>query len=542
MALGLGISYNLIILSLLFVGWYPDWMSIIAAIMDTALAVTLMWFTGGFESGQMPVLLFVVVTVALRHRPETGLLSATPMVLAYGVSIILSGTTDVNILIDISIKALTLFITAGVVGYVSRRQSYLITQDNREEIKNLRITAERAKAIYEMANTVNSTLNYRKVLKSMVDFAYMALAEVDNPQNGQTISQDQGAVGLVLLFEGDGPQSKLTMAAGRNVPKIDEGRKVLGDEGILAQVIYKAEAVVINNLQNDAVLQQFAALQKCHSMVCAPLRAGFDTWGLVLIANPRHNYYTSVHASFLATFCNQAIVALQNAQLYADLELEQKKLLEKEAQARHELARNLHDGPTQDVAGLTMRLNFVKKLLQKGEELDKALEEVIQLEEIAQKTTQKLRTTLFTLRPVVLETQGLGAALDQYAERLRNLEGLNIDIENYGYEGQLSTEAEGVVFNIVEEAIGNVKKHTDANQVQIKLGVHHNAVIAEVKDNGQGFDVSATEANYDQRGSLGLINMKERARMIGGHCHLISAIGQGTSVRVEVPIDKNGKL
>jgi signal transduction histidine kinase len=541
--IGLGVIYNGAILGMLFVGWYPVWASTTAAALDTVLAIALMWATGGYASAQMPTMLFVVVTVALRINTEAGLLAATPMALALAVSIILSGATELRNLIDITIKGITLFSVPAVAGYIQNKTLEGAKLEDKEEIQRLRTSNERARAIYEMANTLSSTLNYRTVLKAMVDLAYMALSEADRPAaNGSRPGQDGGIVGMVLLFDENGPRGKLKLESGRNIPRIDEGKKVSADQGVLQAIIYRAEAVTVSDLQSDPVLQEFSALQNCRSMVCAPLRAGFDTYGLVLFASPTPGYYRQTHATLLSTFCNQAIIALQNAQLYEDLELEQKKLLEKEAQARRELARNLHDGPTQDVSAIVMDVNFVQTLLKREGDIQKSLDELVKIEAKAQKTVQNLRTALFTLRPVVLETQGLEAALGQYADRLKDLEKLNVKVDVQGYDKQLTIEAEGVLFAIIEEAINNAKKYAEAELIQIRTRVEHNCVIVEVEDNGQGFDVAATQSTYDQRASLGLINMQERTQMIGGRFHLTSAVGKGTIVRVEVPIARFARV
>ena len=538
---GVGVIYNLSVLALLFIGWYPNRMITATGAIDTLLATALLWVTGGLTSALMPVLLFVVVTISLRINVETGLLSAVPMVLAYAVSLILSDEAKVAGLLDLMIKSVTLFMVAGITGYIGKKQFRMSSYEDKQEIKRLRQSTERAKAIYDMANTLSSTLNYKKVLKAMVDLAYMALSEVDI-DNGANVSASDGIVGMVLLFDGDGPLGKLKVESGRNIPRSDEQKVIVANEGVLSQIIYKAEAVVVSNLQSDPILSQFVSLKQCNSMVCAPLRAGFDIFGLVMFASPKPGFYGPTHASLLLTFCNQAIIALQNAQLYEDLEMEQKKLLEKEAHARRELARNLHDGPTQAVASIAMRTNFVRMILQKEGNIEKSLEELEKVEAIANKTTQDIRTMLFTMRPVVLETQGLEAAITQYADRMRDLEGLNVGVELHGYEGQLSTEAEAAVFAIIEEAVNNSKKYGNADQTQIKLGVSNGNMILEVSDDGAGFDVEAVRSNYDQRGSLGLLNMEERSRLVGGRFKIHSAIGQGTKVRLEVPLERHARL
>jgi signal transduction histidine kinase len=276
-------------------------------------------------------------------------------------------------------------------------------------------------------------------------------------------------------------------------------------------------------------------MQNVKSAVCAPLRAGFDIFGVVLFASPNLNHFNREHAGLLTTFCNQAIIALRNAQLYQDLQAEQRKILEKEAEARHKLARELHDGPTQTISAMAMRLNFVRMMLQKGQDSSKVEAEVGKIEELARKTTQEVRTMLFTLRPVVLETQGLAAALEQYADRLRQTEDINIEVDTDDYDGQLDKEAESVAFAVVEEAVGNAKKHANADHIFMRLQVDGHLFTAEIRDDGEGFDVEAARRRREA-GHLGLLNMAERAELVGGRCSIQSQPGAGTNVRLDIPL------
>jgi signal transduction histidine kinase len=324
------------------------------------------------------------------------------------------------------------------------------------------------------------------------------------------------------------------VASGRNISRNDEGRKVRTDEGILGRTVNTAEVTITNRAAQDKSLSAFASTPGCKSAICAPLRAGFHTYGMILFCSTEPGVYTEEHKNLLSAFCSQAIISLQNAQLFEDIHREQQRILEKEAEARRKLARDLHDGPTQSVAAIVMRLNFIKMVLENGE-VDKALEEVIKVEDIAQRTTHEIRTMLFAMRPVILETQGLIPALNQYAERLNQNEPFQVSIVNRGYEGQLDPDAEGVVFAIIEEAISNAKKHAQASEIRIGLGAGDDALFVEIRDNGVGFDVERTQSTYDQRTSLGLINMNERAEIVGGECALESARGRGTTVKVKIP-------
>jgi signal transduction histidine kinase len=100
----------------------------------------------------------------------------------------------------------------------------------------------------------------------------------------------------------------------------------------------------------------------------------------------------------------------------------------------------------------------------------------------------------------------------------------------------LPVEVEGAIFIIVQEAVNNARKHARAPEVVIYLYQEEGQLVASVRDRGRGFNMAAIEANYNSRGSLGLLNMRERAGLIGGECRIRSAEGEGTTVELRVPL------
>jgi signal transduction histidine kinase len=213
---------------------------------------------------------------------------------------------------------------------------------------------------------------------------------------------------------------------------------------------------------------------------------------------------------------------------------EKEKIIDAEGEARKKLARDLHDGPTQSVAAIAMRLNYTRLLLEREPEMVE--DELEKLEALARRTTKEIRTMLFTLRPVILETQGLVAALEQYLKQLEEEAGLVVHLEAPNLGGHLDTEIEGVAFSIIEEAVNNAKKYAQARNIWVRLGFEDDLFVATVEDDGLGFDVAEVLDSYDQRGSLGLINMRERAELVEGTWTIESAIGQGTKVMLIVPL------
>jgi signal transduction histidine kinase len=146
---------------------------------------------------------------------------------------------------------------------------------------------------------------------------------------------------------------------------------------------------------------------------------------------------------------------------------------------------------------------------------------------------------LFELRPLVLESQGLRATLEQYLERFKNgakeprilLEAGDLN------DVRLGSKAEGTLFNIIQEAINNALKHARAAHIWVRLSREGDHLVTVVQDDGAGFDMQSVLRSYEKRGSFGLLNIDERARLVGGHAEITSTPGNGTTVKVIVPIE-----
>jgi signal transduction histidine kinase len=95
---------------------------------------------------------------------------------------------------------------------------------------------------------------------------------------------------------------------------------------------------------------------------------------------------------------------------------------------------------------------------------------------------------------------------------------------------------QGVIFFIVEEAVNNARKHAQADNVWVRLKRKRDLILLEVEDDGVGFDVGAVEAGYDQRGSLGMVNLRERAELVNGVLRIDSVKGRGTKISVTIPV------
>jgi signal transduction histidine kinase len=210
--------------------------------------------------------------------------------------------------------------------------------------------------------------------------------------------------------------------------------------------------------------------------------------------------------------------------------------VEVQEEARKKLARDLHDGPTQSVAAMAMRINLARRMLTR--DVQEAASELVKIEELAHRTTKEIRHMLFTLRPLILESQGLTAALQAMAEKMRETFSQNVIINvDDSLVENLEMGKQGVIFYIIEEAANNARKHANAPHIWVRFRSFETGIaLLEIEDDGLGFDVESVYKSYDKRGSLGMVNLRERTELVNGLLNIDSAPGKGTRVQVYIPL------
>jgi signal transduction histidine kinase len=187
-----------------------------------------------------------------------------------------------------------------------------------------------------------------------------------------------------------------------------------------------------------------------------------------------------------------------------------------------------------------MSLDFSKKAWEKDRSLiPNELEEMSQL---AARASHQMRTMLFELRPLVLETSGLQPAVETFLERRQKDIGitpkLTIEVDAYTPSGRISRtdkKIEATVFAIVQETVNNAIKHAKAQNIIVTLKEDKQGFYTTIADDGTGFNLNAVMSDYEQRGSLGMVNLQERTEVIGGELNIKSALGQGSQFMLYVP-------
>lgn len=403
----------------------------------------------------------------------------------------------------------------------------------REAERTAAAERQRLRDLYQMISTLTATLKYQRVLDLILDLSASVLSATNVPS-------DQLVSAVLLFTDTENKQRSLNVGSARRFSPADMRVVIPAASGLIASVMKKGEPLLSMDVANDPELARFIALRSCKVVYCLPLRASLDTYGFLVFGHPDPDFFTQANQEALEIISHQAVIALQNARLYSDLEQEKNRMMEIQDEARKKLARDLHDGPTQSVAAIAMRLNFVRRLMERDPKA--TADELIKIEDLARRTTKEIRHMLFTLRPLVLESQGLIAALEAMADKMHETYGQNVIVDaNPDVVPQLEMGKQTIVFYIAEEAVNNARKHAQAANTWVRLKqVDQDLVLLEIQDDGIGFNVSSIDAYYETRGSLGMINMRERTELVSGIFQIESAEGRGTRVRILIPITEEG--
>lgn len=390
-----------------------------------------------------------------------------------------------------------------------------------EQVRRLEAEIERLRAVLRGTAALNAALNYERVMDMALDLATNVLTD----------AEDGGLVSALLLYDGE----ELRVVSSRGFLRADQNADIPGRFGVVEKAMSSGQLEVSLDPPSDPELGRLLALRKCSIAVCIPLVVGLEVYGIMLFGHPKEDYLTEDGLEILESIAQQAIVALQNARLYGQLEQEKQRMAEIQEEARHKLARDLHDGPAQSIGAIAMRVNFARRLINR--DAKRASDELYKIEELARRTSKEIRQMLFTLRPLILESEGLRAALKDLSRKIDEMHGQTVHVDvDPQIESAMEVGKQGVIFFIVEEAVNNARKHAQAEHIWVRLKPDGEMALLEIEDNGIGFDVAEVQDNYEKRGSLGMVNLYERAEMVHGVLRFESTRGQGTRISVRIPM------
>jgi signal transduction histidine kinase len=396
-------------------------------------------------------------------------------------------------------------------------------------IEQLIVTRQRLSQMglfYQMGQSMASTLDVEHLFQDTIELAVAVI--------------DAQAAALMLF---DPQRQELVHKISLGGSPFPEAQRVVLGQGIAGWVARHGQPALLNHVTQDPRFDPFIDGCQEHftrSLLCVPLQIKGELLGTLQLFNKMsQSEFDEEDLSVLTTLAAQASISLENARLYHTLRVERDRIIEAQENVRHELARNLHDGPVQLLSAISMRLDWLERLMRR--EPEAVPEELDALRQLTRQAILDARMLLFELRPVILETQGLVPALQSYVERLNENGRFVPHFDPGNFERILDPRVAGTIFSIVQEAITNIEKHAHAQNVWLRIRENPDELIVSVEDDGRGFDPDSVRANYDQRDSFGLLNMRERAELIEGTLVVESGPTRGepgTLIQLYVPLPK----
>jgi signal transduction histidine kinase len=387
---------------------------------------------------------------------------------------------------------------------------------------------ERVKGLYEINRATTSTLE----LNSVLDLLLEKIVSI----------HPRSAAGIRLFNKQRGV---LEPAACRN---LDEANwKSLGKSppGHLSGLVFNTmEPVVVSNMPEDpraAHLQLFRQ-EGLISFLGIPLIAKGEKIGVLMLYTRVRHDFTDEEITYVSALADQAAIAIQNSQLYEEARKLSRGLLASRSQIRtlmsgivkakdeeaRRIARELHDESGQLLAAVHISLGEMAKNLPA-----EFGHQIRQTKELLKQVENRLRDLSHELHPSVLDDLGLVPGLEFLAQRLSRREGIEITT-SASLRRRLSQLHEVTLYRVVQEALNNVARHSQASSARVLLRHRNGSIHCSIEDDGAGFDVEPVMERTAVEG-LGLLGMRERVAALGGVVEIRSGRGKGTKITITLP-------
>jgi hypothetical protein len=214
------------------------------------------------------------------------------------------------------------------------------------------------------------------------------------------------------------------------------------------------------------------------------------------------------------------------------------QLLTAQETERKRISRELHDELGQALTVMKLHINYIEKNLEEQqtelkEECEKAVEYIDQV-------IENVRRLSRDLSPIILEDFGLSAAIRWLVGNFAKRYAIKVALDMADIDTMISPDAHTSVYRIVQEALTNIGKHSQATNVSLTVREDTGFVWFSIEDDGKGFDAINAATNHFEEKGLGLATMKGRARMLGGTLLVRAKEGKGTRISLSIPVTDGG--
>ncbi|RSK50687.1 GAF domain-containing sensor histidine kinase [Bacillus canaveralius] len=263
------------------------------------------------------------------------------------------------------------------------------------------------------------------------------------------------------------------------------------------------------------------------ALMYSPLVVENETVGMFIVGKSRTKSFEDDDVQSIATLSNQLAVIMKTRMLFSEKE---KRIVLEE---RNRIARDIHDGLAQTLAGAVMKLETAEKKFDKNPDETKRLitASVMRLRQ----SLKEVRESIYALRPYPTERVGLVTAITRKIAAVQQEHGQNIQFEIRGKELELSPMVEKVLFDTFQESLQNSIKHARASGIEILLSYQTEHILLKIEDDGNGFSLFQAMLKARNQPHFGILHMNDAADKINASLQIDSKEGEGTEVTLIVP-------
>jgi signal transduction histidine kinase len=330
---------------------------------------------------------------------------------------------------------------------------------------------------------------------------------------------------LMLLHEG---RELLTITSARGLGRdiVQGARRHLG-EGISGWVAKHKEPLLLVGPIKD---ERFSGVGRgIKDALCVPLMMADEVIGVLSVSNKKGDgHFTQEDLDGLMGLCRPAarVIVLTLAQREADAE--------SRAWERKQLAQEIHDGPMQELSSVILLMELYKRI--RRDDVERAEGELTRAREQALDCLQELRHFAYDLRLTDLEKLSLLDELRRYTVEFQKRTGITVNLVVDRMKKDIPVGVKKNLYRIAQEALTNVRRHAKASEVEIRLEGTEDQLELSVRDNGRGFNLQDALERAHSEKRFGLLGMQERAYLMGGTLETETAPGEGTTLRVILPL------
>lgn len=430
---------------------------------------------------------------------------------------------------------------------------------------------------YEIGKALSSEKNTLKLFEMIINSS-INLTSSDAGTMYLVVDKISGKWSSISNNSNDSKLLKFVIAKNKSIDiQLEESLSPISKESIFGYTIISGSSLRIDDAYSISPLMNYKHNKafdldtgyKTISILSIPMKNNENKiMGVIQLINKKRNKnevidfkdstaleniipYDYSDELIMNSLAGQAAVALENNLLYEDLQqllqsykkqnthlkLLSKRILKAHEEERKRIAREIHDGPAQSTANLSLKTDISKKYLQKND-LPSAFNELDSLKKDIQATIKEIRTIIYDLKPSYLES-GLLSAIENRINFFRESTGMKIDLKTYGDDSNIEYYLTSTIYRIVQEVLSNIYKHANANEVKTEFKIMSDNIFFVISDNGRGFNIADSTLKERDRleGGFGIEGIKERVALINGNIIIASTIGEGTTIKVEIPLN-----